>query len=144
GWESEKLLEIGGQALNGAYYSNHWALDKPDTTLQAFLRTYRDRFKSDPDAIGGLAYDAAHVLFACMEKMAAEDTPRFVALSASHAGTSERKAALAKLRDLIAETRNYAGATGTISLDANRNASKPAVVIEVKGGKKVYNTTINP
>ncbi len=144
GWESEKLLEIGGEALNGAYYSNHWALDKPDSMLQGFLGAYRAQFDSDPDAIGGLAYDAARVLFTCMEKLAADDPKTFAGLGSSKAGTPERKAALAKLRDLIAATRDYAGVTGTITLDENRNASKPAVVIEVKGGKKVYNTTIQP
>lgn len=144
GWESEKLLEIGGDALNGAYYSNHWALDKPDSNLQAFLGAYRARFKSDPDAIGGLAYDAAHVLFGALRRMASEDPATFKGLGSSKAGTPARKAATAKLRDLIAQTANFQGVTGTITLDANRNASKPAVVIEVKGGKKVYNTTINP
>jgi branched-chain amino acid transport system substrate-binding protein len=144
GWESEKLLEIGGESLNGSYYSNHWALDKPDTTLQAFLNAYRAQLKSDPDAIGGLAYDAAKVLFASMEKLAADDPKTFAGLRSSKAGTPERKAAEAKLRDIIASTKDYPGVTGVITLDAGRNASKPAVVIEVKGGQKVYNTTINP
>jgi branched-chain amino acid transport system substrate-binding protein len=144
GWESEKLIEIGGEAMNGAYYSNHWALDSPDPHLQEFLKTYRTTFKSDPDAIAGLAYDAAKVLFASMEKLATDDPATFQGLASSKAGTPERKAATKKLRDLIAATANYPGVTGTITLDANRNASKPAVVIEVKDGKKVYNTTINP
>lgn len=144
GWESEKLLEIGGESLNGAYYSNHWALDKPDTLLQGFLGAYRGQFKSDPDAIGGLAYDAAKVLFQCLDQMAASDAQAFAALGSSKANTPERKAALAKLREAIAATKDFAGVTGVITLDANRNASKPAVVIEVKGGQKVYNTTINP
>src|SRR5439155_20676115 len=43
GWESSKLLEIGGDALNGCYYSNHWALDAPDPALQAFVKSYRGR-----------------------------------------------------------------------------------------------------
>ncbi len=144
GWESEKLLEIGGDALNGSYYSNHWALDKPDSVLQGFLDAYRAQFKSDPDAIGGLAYDAAQVLFQAMGKLAADDPKTFAALGSAKAGTPERKAALAKLRDLIAATKDFPGVTGTITLDANRDASKPAVVIEIKGGKKVYNTTIQP
>jgi branched-chain amino acid transport system substrate-binding protein len=144
GWESEKLIEIGGDAMNGSYYSNHWALDKPDTTLQAFLKAYHDKFKAEPDAIGGLAYDAANVLFQCMERLATEDPATFAGLASSKAGTPERKAACAKLRELIAGTQGYNGVTGNITLDANRNASKPAVVIEVKGGKKVYNTTMNP
>ena len=144
GWESEKLIEIGGDAMNGSYYSNHWALDKPDTTLQGFLKAYRDKFKSDPDAIGGLAYDAANVLFGCLKKMATDDPATFKALASSKAGTPERKAAEAKLRDLIAATKDYAGVTGSITLDQSRNASKPLVVLEIKGGKKVFNTSINP
>jgi branched-chain amino acid transport system substrate-binding protein len=144
GWESEQLIEIGGDALNGAYYSNHFAVDNPDPKLQDFLKHYREKFGKDPDAIGGLAYDAANVLFGCLEKLAADDPNGFKALAASKAGTPERKAAQQKVAAMIAGTSGYAGVTGVITLDANRNASKPAVVLEIKGGKKVFNTSINP
>ncbi len=144
GWESEKLIEIGGAALNGCYYSNHWAMDAPDPRLQAFLKTYRDQFKGDPDAIGGLAYDAANVLFGALQKLADQDPQTFKGLASSKAGSDARQAAEKKLRDIIATTTNYPGVTGTITLDENRNASKPAVVIEIKDGKKVYNSSFNP
>ncbi len=84
------------------------------------------------------------VLFQCMDSLATRDPQAFKGLSSAHAGSAERKAACKQLRDLIAATRNFPGVTGNITLDANRNASKPAVVLEIKGGKKVYNTTINP
>jgi branched-chain amino acid transport system substrate-binding protein len=144
GWESEQLLAIGGEALNGAYYSNHFSVDNPDPSLQGFLEKYRARFGSEPDAIGGLAYDAARVLFTHLQGLAAEDPQTFAGLGSAKAGTEERKAATAKLRDMIAGTRDYPGVTGVITLDANRNASKSAVVIEIKDGKKQYNTTIEP
>jgi branched-chain amino acid transport system substrate-binding protein len=144
GWESEQLIAIGGEALNGCYYSNHWALDYPDPRLQEFLKNYRASFKSDPDAIGGLAYDATMVLFAAMERLAEQDPTAFKGLSSSKAGSEARKAACHKLRDLIAGTSEFAGVSGTITLDPNRNASKPAVVIEIKDGKKVFNTSIKP
>ena len=144
GWESEQLLEIGGEALNGSYYSNHFASDNPEPKLQEFLKNYRTKNGKDPDAIGGLAYDAANVLFSCLERMATDDAASFKALGASHAGKPERKAAMEKLADMIAATKDYAGVTGVITLDADRNATKPAVVIEIKGGKKVFNTSINP
>jgi branched-chain amino acid transport system substrate-binding protein len=144
GWESEKLLEIGGDALNGCYYSNHFAVDNPDPRLQQFLKSYKDKFGKEPDAIGGLAYDAAQVLFQSMEALQQQDAKTFAGLAASQAGTPARKTATGKLRDIIAGTKNFAGVTGVITLDANRNASKPAVVLEIKGGKKVYNTTIAP
>jgi branched-chain amino acid transport system substrate-binding protein len=144
GWESEQLLAIGGEALNGSYYSNHFAVDNPDPRLQEFLAKFKTKFGKEPDAIAGLAYDAANVLFACMEKMAKDEPKTFAGLSSAHAGTPERKAACARLRDMVAATAGYPGVTGNITLDAHRNATKPAVVLEIKGGKKVYNTTINP
>ena len=144
GWESEKLLEIGGDAMNGCFYANHWSLDQPNPKLQAFLAAYRAKFHGDPDAIAGLAYDAASVLFGSMEKLSAADPAAFAALGSSKAGTDARKAATRKLRDLIAATANYEGATGTITLDENRNPKKPIVMIAVKGGKKVFETLIAP
>jgi len=144
GWESEKLIEIGGEALNGDYYSNHWALDQPLPRLQEFLTKYRAKFSGDPDAIGGLAYDAANVLFQSLETLATQDPATFKGLGSSKAGTPLRKSAEQKLRDLIAATKNYDGVTGTITLDQNRNASKPAVIIAIEGGKKNFNSTFTP
>ncbi len=145
GWESDQLIGIGGEALEGCYYSNHFAADNPDSLLQEFLKSYRSKHDNqDPNAIVGLAYDAANVLFRSMETLYAQDPAVFKGLSSAKAGTPERKIASARLRDLIAATAQYKGVTGTITLDENRNATKPAVVLEIKGGKKVYNTTINP
>jgi branched-chain amino acid transport system substrate-binding protein len=144
GWESEKLIEIGGDAMNGCYYANHWSLDQPNPKLQAFLAAYRAKFHGDPDAIGGLAYDAASVLFQSMEKLATDDAATFAGLGSSKAGSDARKAAERKLRDLIAATANYQGATGTITLDENRNPKKPIVVIAIKGGKKTFEMSIAP
>ena len=144
GWESEQLIEIGGDALNGAYYSIHFAVDNPEPKLQAFLKDFKALHGKEPDAIGGLAYDAANVLFGCLEKLATDEPAVFKALGSAKAGTPERKEAQKKLAALIAATKDYAGVTGVITLDENRNASKPAVVLEIKGGKKVFNTSINP
>jgi len=135
GWESEKLIEIGGEAMNGCYYTNHWSLDQPQ--LQPFVTAYRAKYQSEPDAIAGLAYDAGKVLFAALTKLATDDPAGFKALVSTSSGEA-RTAASRKLRDNIAATKGYAGVTGTISLDANRNAQKPIVVIEVKDGKKVF------
>ena len=118
--------------------------DNPDPRLQGFLTSYKAKFGKEPDAIAGLAYDAAHVLFQAMQKLHDEDASAFSGLASSKAGSPARRAATAKLREIIAATKGFPGVTGTITLDANRNASKPAVVLEIKDGKKVYNTTVNP
>jgi branched-chain amino acid transport system substrate-binding protein len=144
GWESEQLISIGGEAMNGCYYSNHFAVDNPDPTLQSFLKAYQAKFGAEPDAIAGLAYDAGRVLFGALERLAEQEPALFKALASSKAGTPQRKEAQRKLRDLIASTTNFPGVTGNITLDAKRNATKPAVVIAITDGKKKYSTTVNP
>ena len=49
-----------------------------------------------------------------------------------------------KIRDAIAQTKGFAGAAGYVTLDANGDPIKSAVIKEVKGGKFVFKTTINP
>lgn len=144
GWESEQLIQIGGEALEGCYYSNHWSLDAPDPGLQEFVTKYKAKFGREPDAIAGLAFDAARVLFHALDRMSIEDPQTFAGLGSTKAGTPARAAATGKLRDRIAATQAYVGVTGTISLDAKRNASKPAVVIGIMGGKKVFKASIAP
>lgn len=144
GWESEKLIEIGGEAMNNSYYTNHWSLDQPNPRLQAFLAAYRAKFGGDPDAIGGLAYDAAQLLLQKIEQLSAEDPQAFAALGSAQAGTEARKAATQKLRDLLASTQGFEGVTGTITFDENRNPRKPIVMIAVRGGEKLFAGSIAP
>jgi branched-chain amino acid transport system substrate-binding protein len=124
GWDSPKLTEIGGKDIDGSFFSNHYSVDDPSPTAQKFLAAYKARFNAVPDALGGLGYDSAMVLFDAMKR----------------AGTTDG----AKLRDAIAQTRDFDGVTGRITLDADRNANKPAVVLEIKEGKFVFRETINP
>jgi branched-chain amino acid transport system substrate-binding protein len=83
-----------------------------------------ERFNAVPDALAGLGYDAAMVLFDAIKR----------------AGTTEGE----QLRDAIAQTKDFPGVTGRITLDAERNPTKPAVVVEIKDGKLAYRETINP
>ena len=124
GWDSPKLIEIGGASLNGSYFSNHSSPDDPSPAIQKFNAAYKARFKAVPDALAGLGYDSAMVLFDAMKR----------------SGTTEGP----KLRDAIAQTRGFAGVTGTITLNASRDAEKPAVVLEIKDGKYAYRETIAP
>ena len=51
---------------------------------------------------------------------------------------------LARLRDALAATKNLPGVTGDTTLDAQRNASKAAVVIAVKDGQFKFLETVAP
>jgi branched-chain amino acid transport system substrate-binding protein len=115
GWDSPKLVEIGGKALEGSYYANHLAVSDPDPAIQKFVSEYKSRYSAIPDALAGLAYDAANILFDAIKR----------------ANTTDG----AKVRDAIASTKDFAGVTGRISIDQDRNAVKPAVILEVKNGQ---------
>jgi branched-chain amino acid transport system substrate-binding protein len=145
GWVSDKLLEIGGEALNGAYYSNHFANDSPDSALQGFISRYKAKNNENPDAIAGLAYDATRLLFDALQRLSTEDPQAFAALDAANEGNAEAaKAARAKLRDLVNNVQGFPGVTGPITFDADRNPVKPAVVIKVESGVEKFAATIAP
>ena len=68
------------------------------------------------------------------------DSAMVLADAIRRAGTTEGP----KLRDALAATTNFPGATGATSLDAKRDASKPAVIITAKDGRFQYVETIAP
>ena len=124
GWDSEKLYEIGGKALNNGFFSNHYSQDDQSPSVQNFIKNYKAAYGKVPDGLAAMGYDAAAVLFAAMDKT--------------------KSVAPAEIRDQLAKTKDYQAVTGKITIDAKRNASKPAVVLEVKDGKFLYKSTVNP
>jgi branched-chain amino acid transport system substrate-binding protein len=125
GWDSPKLWEIGGTALNGCYFSDHYSTDDPSPIVQKFVTDYKKRYNNQlPDALAALAYDAAKILADAMTRAGSTD------------GT--------KVRDAIAATKDYTGVTGKITIGPDRNAVKPAVVLKVENGKYVLVETIPP
>ena len=125
GWDAPGLWELGGDALNGCYISNHYSADDPSDTIQTFVRNYRLRYGNlTPDAHAALAYDAL----------------RFLADALGRTGIANGPT----LRDALAETKNFPGVTGIISMDRNRNAVKPAVILKLQDGSYIYQETIQP
>jgi branched-chain amino acid transport system substrate-binding protein len=124
GWDAPQLWELGGAALDGDYISNHYSVDDPAPAIQKFVADYRERFKILPDALAALGYDSMKVLADAIRRAEGTDN--------------------VKLRDAIAQTKNFPGVTGSITLDSSRNAVKPAVVLKLKDLKFVYETTIYP
>lgn len=125
GWESEQLLAIGGEALNGCYYSTHFTPENKDPAVVTFVEKFKKRWNGEtPDAYAALGYDALYVLVNAIKA----------------AGTTES----AKLRDAIAATKNFSGASGVTTLDKDRNASKPATIIAIKDTKLQFLKTVAP
>src|SRR5207247_8926190 len=50
----------------------------------------------------------------------------------------------AKMRDALADVKNYPGVTGNITIDEKRNATKSAVVLQVKANHANYVATVPP
>jgi branched-chain amino acid transport system substrate-binding protein len=123
GWDSIVLLKDAGDEMEGAYFTNHMAPDIPSPPSQAFVKAYRDRYHHDPSALAAMGYDAAKLLGDAIGR-AKGDTPEAI-------------------RDAIADTKGFPGATGSITINAERNADKPIVVVQVKGGKFTYNSTVD-
>lgn len=124
GWDSEDLAKNAGEAIEGSYYSNHYAADQPTAEIKEFVSKYQKTYGSTPDGLAALGYDAAKILFDAMAR----------------SKSSSKK----DLRDAIAATQGFKGVTGSIGLNTQRDAVKPAVIVQMKGGKPVYAATVNP
>jgi branched-chain amino acid transport system substrate-binding protein len=125
GWDAPELWQLGGDALNGAYISTHYSIDDPSPAIQKFVQGYKQRYGNLlPDAHAALAYDAARLLFDAITR----------------AGTTDS----GKLRDALAQTKEFPGVTGVISMDADRNAVKPAVILKLLDLQSIYQETIQP
>jgi branched-chain amino acid transport system substrate-binding protein len=124
GWDSPKLTEIGGDAIEGAYFSNHYSVDDPSPAVRRFVAAYRKKYGVDPDSIAALSYDATRLLADAIRR----------------AGSTEGK----RVRDALADTKDFAAVSGSVTMDADRNPIKPAVVLKVERGRFRFVTSIAP
>jgi len=125
GWDAPELWQLGGDSLNGSFITTHYSVDDPSPAIQRFVHEYKQRYGNlTPDAHAALAYDAMRVLVD--------------AIARAHTTESTQ------LRDSLAKTKGFAGVTGVISMDSDRNAVKPAVVLKLQDARYIYQETIQP
>lgn len=124
GWESSTLVSIGGKALEGTYFSTHFTPQDTNAVVQNFVKKYEAKYNATPDAMAALGYDSMMILADAMKK------------SGTTAGP--------KVRDALAAEKDFPGITGQITIDAQRNASKPAVILEVTNAEYHFVQTISP
>ncbi len=92
--------------------------------MQGFVRRFKARYGEPPNTTATLGYEAAILLFDALRRAGSTDA--------------------ARLRDAIAATRNFPGVTGAITIDAQRNAAKPAVILRVKNGAMQFVESVAP
>lgn len=124
GWDSESLIEIAGDAINGSYFSNHYTLEDPRAEVAQFTKDYLKRFGVKPDSPAASGYDAARILFE--------------AIIRAHSTKGE------EIRKALMQTKNFRGVTGIISFNESRDAVKSAVVLQVKGKEFKFVESIHP
>ncbi|HKX61549.1 MAG TPA: ABC transporter substrate-binding protein, partial [Verrucomicrobiae bacterium] len=130
GWEGEDLVKIGQDAVEGHYFSTHYHPDVGSPKSTAFVEAYKKRWKNSdgspkiPDAMAALGYDSAMILADAMKR----------------AGTTDGT----KVRDMLAATKDFDAVTGRITINSQRDATKSAVILQVKDGTFKYVETINP
>jgi len=124
GWDGSSLIPVGGKAIEGAFYSTHFSVDDKSPAVQEFVTKYKAKYNAVPDAFAALGYDAAKLLADAIKR----------------AGGTESQ----KLRDAIATTKDFPGVSGKITINAERNADKPAVILTIRDGALHYYETIEP
>ena len=122
GWDSANLIEGAGEELEGAYFTNHYAPDVRWPNSKKFLAAFQAKYKHEPSSLSAQGYDATRLLFDAVGR-AAEVTPEGI-------------------RKALAETKDFQGATGTMTMDKDRNANKPIVVVQIKNKKFAYATQV--
>jgi branched-chain amino acid transport system substrate-binding protein len=125
GWESEDLVKIGKDAVEGNYFSTHYHPDVGTEVSKRFVENYKKRFNGKtPDALAAMGYDSALVLMDAMKR----------------AGSADGQ----KVRDALAQTKDFEAVTGRIRINEKRDAVKAAVILQIKDGKYKYLETIAP
>ncbi|MDO8519612.1 MAG: ABC transporter substrate-binding protein [Deltaproteobacteria bacterium] len=124
GWDSEKTIEIGGQAMDGNYFSTHYAGDDPSPLVQNFISKFKTKYGHAPDAMAVLGYDAANILFDAIRRAQSVAGPQ--------------------IRDALATTKNFQGVSGAITINKYRNAEKRLVILKIENGAFKFADSVLP
>ena len=116
GWDSPSLMQGGSEQFEGVYFANHFWVGSDEPLVKQFVADYQAEYGVVPDAGAATAYDAARLLFAAFQRAKSTES--------------------APVRDALAGTKNFPGVTGSITIDAQRNAQVPVYMLRIdKNGK---------
>jgi branched-chain amino acid transport system substrate-binding protein len=124
GWDSPKLVEIGGKAMDNSYYSTAFVADDPDPAMKSFITRFEERYHRVPSGISVMGYEATRILLDAIRR----------------AGSTDSK----KIRDALAATKGFVSVTGKMTIGPDRNVRKRLVMVKIDGGKPQFFTAINP
>jgi branched-chain amino acid transport system substrate-binding protein len=124
-WETPEFIDVGGDRVNGSVFSTFFAAEFAGTPqAKTFLDEYNKQYNKEPAAVTALGYDGYLVALDAIKRAGSVDP--------------------ARIREAIAKTSGFVGATGVTTLDVNGDATKSAYIKGVEGGRFVFKTTVNP
>ena len=125
GWSGPSITQNDDDKLVGDFFSDGFAPEGATTPVaRSFVQKYRERFRTDPNGLAALGYDAALVLFDAIRRASSAEP--------------------ARIRAALAATRGVHGATGDITLNAQRDAVKNAVILRITETGFRYHQTVEP
>lgn len=118
---SSKLLELGGDAVEGLVTNNFFVLTDPNPAVQAYIKEFEKRAKRFPNLHAACAYDSMMLVANAIKK----------------AGF-DRSA----IRDALAETKNFRGVTGPITFTKVGDVVRAYKILVVEKGEFVIKKDI--
>lgn len=124
GYDGLKLTGDKSQ-YNKTYYTTHYSADdNTNTKVQDFIKSYKSKNNAEPNTFAALGYDTIYMIKQAIEK-AGENATR------------------EDVRNAVAGM-TFDGVTGKFTMDKSGSPTKSVTVLEMKDGKPVYNTTVQP
>lgn len=126
GWAGSLIYTFGGNALEGNYYSAHWHPNVRFPQSVHLQKMYKQKYGSELSNMNApLTYDAVMLL--------ADSIRRSNSLDAT------------KIRDALAQTKDFQGATGSITFDEYGDPQgKEVIILKLEKGRQVYYKAIKP
>jgi branched-chain amino acid transport system substrate-binding protein len=125
GWSAPELYTLGGDAIVGHYFSDHFSHEDSDPKVQDFVKKYQSLHKKEAPGMAALGYDSVYVLADAFKR-------------------AGYKTGSADLMKAINSTKQFKGVTGTITIDAQRNATKPLVILETQKTRATFKQRVSP
>ena len=124
GYDGLKLTGDKSQ-YNKTYYTTHYSADdNTNTKVQDFIKSYKEKNNAEPNTFAALGYDTIYMLKQAIEK-------------------AGKNATREDVRNAVTGM-NFDGVTGKFTMDKSGSPTKSVIVLEMKDGKPVYNTTVQP
>ena len=116
----QKVIELAGDAANGAIAHVGLTVDAPLPAVRAFRAKFEKEYKYVSDHNGMKGYSGIYILKAAIEKT----------------GKLDRKAVAATLHSLKVKAADQPGVLMDVSFDAKGDLDRDSFMIEVKNGKQ--------